>query len=550
MAKGQLLIAIIGVSLASCADVESDLVEFQEDNRLNSANDSIYSFMGIVGKMQMIADRTVLLGEIRGDLTSVTSTASSDLKALADFTAGTENKYNNARDYYAIIQNCNYFLNNVDLSLKKRGDSIFVREFAAIKTFRAWTYLQLALNYGSVPFVTEPILEEKDADPDLYEKYDIADICRYFITDLAPYVDTKFPDYGNIGGFSSRNFCIPVRVLLGDLCLWAGEYKQAAKYYHDYLSNHNSPHPVQNYGITWRDTEFQGTIDSYSSQALSNSSEVLTYIPLSSSEYEGITTELDDVFTSTTDNNYFNQVTYSNAYASLSKGQLYTYIYNDPNTLRADTIHPSDSVVYTDEILRGDLRLSSVYQISFSGSSDATQNVYRQKMSKLLSDRIAIYRKTPVYLRYAEALNRAGYPQCAFAILKYGLCDDNVHYYQSDEYLRAGDLVKFDSRDFSRTNTIGIHARGCGQCEADTLYAIPALATQADSIEYVENAICDEMALETATEGYRFYDLMRIARHKGSPSFLAAKVANRDGFTDQALYQLLSDEKNWYLPLE
>ncbi|MBQ0142222.1 MAG: hypothetical protein KBT06_05405 [Prevotellaceae bacterium] len=34
--------------VVSCVDVESDLVEFQEDNQLDSANDTIYSLMGII----------------------------------------------------------------------------------------------------------------------------------------------------------------------------------------------------------------------------------------------------------------------------------------------------------------------------------------------------------------------------------------------------------------------------------------------------------------------------------------------------------------------
>ena len=32
-----------------------------------------------------------------------------------------------------------------------------MKEYAAVKAFRAWTYLQLALVYEKVPFVTEPI---------------------------------------------------------------------------------------------------------------------------------------------------------------------------------------------------------------------------------------------------------------------------------------------------------------------------------------------------------------------------------------------------------
>ena len=42
----------------------------------------------------------------------------------------------------------------------------------------------------------------------------------------------------------------------------------------------------------------------------------------------------------------------------------------------------------------------------------------------------------------------------------------------------------------------------------------PVGATKADTINAVEDLICDEMALELAFEGNRFGDLTRIARHK------------------------------------
>ena len=78
------------------------------------------------------------------------------------------------------------------------------------------------------------------------------------------------------------------------------------------------------------------------------------------------------------------------------------------------------------------------------------------------------------------------------------------------------------------------------------------METQEDSILFVENTICDEMALETAAEGLRFYDLMRLSRHRNDPTFLADKVARRNGSNnfDEALYNFLSKEENWYLPIE
>ena len=71
-----------------------------------------------------------------------------------------------------------------------------------------------------------------------------------------------------------------------------------------------------------------------------------------------------------------------------------------------------------------------------------------------------------------------------------------------------------------------------------------ALATRQDTVNYqiplVENMIIDEMALEGAFEGYRFYDLMRVALRRGDPSYLAAPIARRNGEADNALYTLVS----------
>ena len=74
-----------------------------------------------------------------------------------------------------------------------------------------------------------------------------------------------------------------------------------------------------------------------------------------------------------------------------------------------------------------------------------------------------------------------------------------------------------------------------------------------DTINVVEDIICDEMALELAFEGNRFGDLTRIARHKNAAStfganfgsqWLAAKLAYKNPQVS------LLDEKNWYLPMK
>ena len=108
-------------AMVSCSDMletKSELVEFEKDNTLNHPTDSVYSVLGIVNRMQLIADRVVLLGEVRGDLVSTTEAASADLKRLASFDFSQDNKYNRVSDYYAVINNCNYFVAHADTALK------------------------------------------------------------------------------------------------------------------------------------------------------------------------------------------------------------------------------------------------------------------------------------------------------------------------------------------------------------------------------------------------------------------------------------------------
>ena len=145
-----LLLGCLGffTSCSDLLDTKSDMIEFSEDNKLNSTSDTLYSVMGIVRGIQTIADRTLLLGDIRSDQLTVTEDAATDLKKIASFQLDTENKYNKVSDFYAIINNCNYFIENADTALYKLGTQVFEKEFAAVKTFRAWTYLQLVKNYG------------------------------------------------------------------------------------------------------------------------------------------------------------------------------------------------------------------------------------------------------------------------------------------------------------------------------------------------------------------------------------------------------------------
>ena len=553
-----LLSPLSSLLLSSCSDMletSSNLVEFEKDNTLDHATDSVYSVMGIVYKLQSIADRTVLLGEARGDLMTPTSAASADLKRLSAFDFSQDNKYNQVSDYYAVINNCNYFLAHVDTAMQRRGRNLFLREYAVVKSYRAWTYLQLAINYGNVPFVTEPLMTEVEARKAMNgPRTGIVDICNYLINDLTPYVGVELPEYSTHNSMNPKDFFLPMRAVIGDLCLWAGRYQEAAYWYHDYLTDERDPIKLNSFCSRWSNaTEFLTPNTGYS---VTNNDEVLSYIPMESRVFDGVVSDLPNVYNSTDENYRYFQLMPSRAIRNLSAAQ--TYCFEVKSDIRTDTLFaPKEGLL--DDIYAGDLRLCSNYSLSSQGKDEYSEyNDERQTIKKLWNNRVPVYRRTMVYLRYAEALNRAGFPQSAMCVLKYGMCEENIEeYVDSTEQKKAGELITFNRTFFPYNNAIGIHSFGSGDSQANPYFALPmpeaSLPTYEDTVRYqiplVEDMIIDEMALEGAFEGNRYHDLLRIALRRNDPAYLADPVSRRNGEVDEPLRALLMDTKNWFLPL-
>ena len=554
------LMGITGSVLTSCADMldtKSDMVGRVEDSKINTPEDSLNYVTGAIRCMQVIADRTLLLGELRADLMtpSVDATTAIQQMAANDFSA--PNQYNNISDYYAVINNCNYFIENADTTLDRLGKKIFEKEYAVMKTYRAWTYLQLAKIYGKVPLVLKPLLTEKDALTATQQKYaDINEICSYFIDDLKPYVDTEYPQYGQMGTdkFESPKFFIPVRVLLGEMCLWTGRYDEACSYFYNYLARKNQYVPTYTSKARWDVTNLDFTTASmvYSISLYSaDASEIITFIPMENNEFYGIKSYIQNLFSSTETNYYHYQAGPSNALFDISKAQDYCYVDKVSETKKDTVYAPKTGFQHSYEA--GDLRLSCFYykrKLNQSENSEYSSD-YQQitKMGK--GNFIPLYRRQMIYLMFAEALNRAGYPESAFCILKYGLTNKNIEKYVSeDERTRAAAYLDFNDDIFDEYNTLGIHARGCGDVDCDTTYCIPASLSGEEETKYVEDLIITEMALEGAFEGYRFYDLMRIALRRNDPAYLAEPISRRAGEKDEATYSRLMDSHNWYLPIQ
>ena len=524
---------ILGMgSLVSCDDFfaqESDDVLYADKEHLNNAVDTVFSVTGILTKLQVIADRTILLGEVRGDLVQLTAAANNDLREMANFEMSDDNRYNAPSDYYAIINNCNYFITHADTALRSnRNEIIFMKEYAAVKAIRAWTYLQLALNYGRVPFVTEPLLSREEAEAaEQGTTADIQTICSYFINDLASIPErynTEYPGYGTIADNQSKLLFFPLSIIRAELYLWRAtmtgnkeDYRQAALHYFKYISERNgmnSAYPTYDECLYFSPrstsyTSYSGSLYPIS-ESVAADEELITMIASDKLRSKGTYSELSNLFNSNDDNDRKVSISPSKRADEISSAQVYCQV----QERGFNVIYPLQQL---SDHMTGDLRLAESWVEDYDRDPFTKEMVETQYITKYgglrssdASNNVHIYRRMMVYLRMAEALNMAGYPRMAFKILSEGINNNNIlsdviPYYDGDGvsktdslYLSQFDfnpvryqLITIDDYRNGTTaqnhNMLGIHTRGSGWTPLNEFYQLP----EADLPE-IEDSLADD----------------------------------------------------------
>lgn len=569
------LVAVVSVmilllSLSSCQDFldvkpEDKLVDGQVYRDIYDADAAV---IGIYGKFMGLAEKYVILNEMRADLMTTTANSTPYLQQLSQHTETVENPYVSPKDFYEVILNCNDVLKNFNIMLadKKFTQSQYEQRYADIVCIRSWIYLQLGIQYGSIPYITEPIETLDDVkNVTKYPRISFDELLDKLVT-LTEGLTYKSPyDSGSslvvtVDTYNTAKFFINKECLLGDLELWKGNYLSAATHYKNVMETGS---------LSGNDSEKFDTYRIKYAEVATNADLSVGYIRYSEMDATALVdnntqgwrsmfgrdrdvlwnTEwiwslpFDSDFAPTNPFIAFFSKTSGDYQAKPS--ELAIELWKN-NTQKNGFPYDARGSKFTYKMVNGDPVIMK-YLYKFEGA----ENEFKTDGDWFL------YRAAKLHLRYAEAANRDNKHRVANALLNNGIrieynreglnsgTDDVTNVMQTKEPFP----YDFDARMGTYPYYRGNWYRNDGIRTRAYLTAAPVVG---DSLISIENNIINEAALELAYEGNRWEDLVRVARRRNDPSFLADKIfdkLNKEGNANAAdIRAKLMNPNNWYLP--
>lgn len=516
-----LLLATLGLS--ACTDFfEPETKDvLKGDDYIDTSTEMYTGYLGIVAKMQAIGDKSIYLTDTRGELLEPTVNTPAELIALYRYNDDLSgNSYADPAGYYDVVIACNDYLSNMMDYKRAYSESINPEHFNALFSsalrIKAWMYLTIAKIYGQALWFDDPMVKiEHLGDTTRFQLMNLDQVvaaCKHLLkngvdgidgslsfswyqwldpeTDLANsqyrYWDYMTPDYDG---------------LWAELCLWSGEYQEAAN------------------------TMFK---------ALN--------AKISSSTSDG-TPWIRNV---TLDGNYATIWNYPSPYPREAVSAIiYDYTRKQTNSLlrHFGTEYPNEYLLRPSQAGRDRFSNTSFNNIG-SGKETRMNVTFKQdyqgryyicKFRPNANQRtypyqddvhINIYRASEYHFMLAEALNHLGRFEEAAALINGGV---------GGKFPTGGVTWEGFTDDWTGSTSMGtrkyynVGIRGTFGLGARTFKTTVKAATYVEDMRFNDMAILDEMLLEFPCEGKIYPAMIRFAKRWNDYNIIADRVVPKYG---------------------
>lgn len=567
--------------------------------------------MGLYALMQNLVEQIVVLGELRADLLTVTTNASSELIDIHNFNYSNDNPYISPVNFYKLILACNRLIAQLEnahpeVTDRNKALSNYDRLYGEVLCMRAWAYFNAVRIYGKVPYIHKSItdLDEINAyinagavytdsifinyAPNSWDNDTIRDttivLQKVFLNQKAVidmFTSELEHNIKAVGVNHSINnndisWLVKVwnddarRVLLGKMYLYDNNYTEAMQHFNYILLNNSSENQYIKFGL---DNKFSGAgwkniftnIDGYEhililqfDKAQKQTHELqklfsitppnLFMLKPTRKAVMNWETIWDSPIISENNNPHLTKVIYPGNPGDFSRGYNVSYIYSGRNGNVMDKLSVQEMLLKKSKGEETDVFL-------MMQDYDTVVQKYSINKSPFAHDQnFIIYRAADIHLYAAEIY--------AFWVYDHSgiISTENS---KSLSYLNDGNY-----RTGSEKLTKGVRGR-VGFADAheaikisNIIYTHNPFTNEITGFKdwtsypelkqlYLIDKIMEERAREMAFEGQRFYDLMRMAKRLNDPAFLADRVAEKfTGAQKENIRALLMHEDNWYINYE